>query len=141
MLVPADLLYSEDHQWVRVETASDGSSRLRIGLTHYAQDALGEVTLVALRAPGTDLDAGDEMGEVEALKAISDVYMPVSATVVDHNPLLASAPTSVNSDPYGAGWLCTAVPAEPTAKGLAKGLQALLTPDAYLALIGDTADV
>lgn len=101
MPVPDDRWYSEDHQWLQ----ADGDL-YRVGLTDYAQDALGEVTLVQLVDQGVRIAAGAELGEVEAFKAMTDLYMPVTATVVELNAALVENPTIVNQDPYGAGWLC-----------------------------------
>ena len=125
MLVPEELHYSEDHQWVRVE-----GDVLRVGITHYAQEALGEVTMVALVDTGRAVAAGDEMGEVEAFKAMTDLYMPVDATVVEHNDSLNSSPSQVNTDPYGEGWLCLVRPAA------LLDVDALLDAVSYRSLIG-----
>ena len=125
MLVPDDLRYSKDHQWVRSE-----GDVWRIGITEFAQEALGEVTMVQVAEPDADIGAGDEMGEIEAFKAMTDLYMPVRAKVVEHNPALATSPTSVNEDPYGAGWLCTVRPNSP------EDLADLLDAQAYRELIG-----
>lgn len=130
MDVPDQLFYSEDHQWVRVE-----GELLRVGITAYAQDALGEVTMVQLLEPGAAVGAGDEMGEVEAFKAMTDLYMPVAATVVEHNQALAVEPTAINTDPYGAGWVCTVRPVAP----VTEAMTALLDAAAYRTLIGVAA--
>jgi len=127
MLVPEDLRYSQDHQWVRAE-----GDLLRVGITAFAQEALGEVTMIKVADLHASIAAGSEMGEVEAFKAMTDLYMPVDATVVQHNPLLAESPTAVNSDPYGTGWLCLVRPSEPN------DLNQLLDPAAYHELIGGT---
>jgi len=101
MNVPDDLLYSSDHEWIqRVEGG------VRIGITDYAQDALGDVVYVAIPAIGTTVSAGDSFGEVESTKSVSDVYAPVSGTVAAVNDELGSDPSALNSDPYGSGWLC-----------------------------------
>lgn len=127
MLVPEDLRYSEDHQWVRVE-----GDVWRVGITEFAQEALGEVTMVQVASSDATILAGDEMGEIEAFKAMTDLYMPVDAAVVDHNPALAEMPTAVNNDPYGDGWLCTVRP------DAATDLENLLDASAYRELIGYT---
>ena len=98
--IPADLAYTAEHEWVRV---SDGVAR--IGITHYAQDALGDVVFVTLPDAGTAVSAGQTCGEVESTKSVSDVYAPVSGEVVARNPALDTTPELVNSDPYGAGWM------------------------------------
>lgn len=125
MLVPDELRYSEDHQWVRIE-----GENLRIGITDYAQDALGEVTLVRLADLGLAIDAGTEMGEVEAFKAMTDLYMPVAGSVVEYNEALDDSPGRVNTDPYGDGWLCLVQPRH------RPDVDALLDAAGYLALIG-----
>ena len=127
MQIPEDLRYSEDHQWVRVE-----GDLWRVGITEFAQEALGEVTVVKVADLSTIVTAGAEMGEIEAFKAMTDLYMPVDATVVEHNRALVDEPTAVNSDPYGEGWLCTVRPAAPTDLGQ------LLDAQAYRELIGYT---
>lgn len=101
MRIPDHLRYSSDHEWVAIE-----GNRARIGITDFAQDALGDVVYVQVPALGTVVSAGDSFGEVESTKSVSDVYAPVSGTVVAVNDQLAGTPDSLNSDPYGAGWLC-----------------------------------
>jgi len=101
MNVPEDLRYTADHEWVRVE-----GSRLRVGITDYAQDALGDIVFVQLPEPGAQVTAGASFSEVESTKSVSDVYAPVTGTVVEVNGELADAPQRLNDDPYGEGWLC-----------------------------------
>ena len=101
MHIPTTLRYSSDHEWVAVE-----GNRARVGITHYAQDALGDVVYVQVPEVGSQVAAGDSVGEVESTKSVSDVYAPVSGTVVAINDALADAPETLNNDPYGAGWLC-----------------------------------
>jgi glycine cleavage system H protein len=101
MQVPQQLRYSSDHEWV----ALDGT-RARVGITDYAQDALGDVVYVQLPTVGATVTAGDSFGEVESTKSVSDVYAPVSGTVVAVNEALGDTPELLNSDPYGAGWIC-----------------------------------
>lgn len=110
MNVPDDLRYSKDHEWVRVE---DG--RLRIGITDYAQDALGDVVFVQVPDVGSAGSEGDTMGEVESTKSVSEIYVPVAGTVVEVNPDLEANPELVNSDPYGAGWIAVVEPTDPGA--------------------------
>lgn len=110
MNVPEDLRYSSDHEWAR---ATDG--RIRVGITDYAQDALGDVVFVDPPTPGTAVDAGGLIGEVESTKSVSEIYAPVAGEVVAVNPLLGDAPEQLNADPYGDGWICEIVPADPTA--------------------------
>lgn len=125
MLVPDDLRYSEDHQWVRVE-----GDLLRVGITEFAQEALGEVTMVKVANVQTSVGAGAEMGEIEAFKAMTDLYMPIDAVVVESNAALTVTPTAVNTDPYGQGWLCTVRPTS------AVDVDTLLDAQAYRELIG-----
>ncbi len=108
MNIPDDLRYSRDHEWARRE---DG--RVRIGITDYAQDALGDVVYVQLPEVGATVEAGDTFGEVESTKSVSDIYAPVSGTVVEVNGELADAPQRLNEDPYGAGWLCVIQASDP----------------------------
>ena len=105
MNVPDDLRYSKDHEWVSVETRRM-RARVRIGITDYAQDALGDVVFVQVPDVGTAVQAGESFGEVESTKSVSDIYAPVTGTVVEVNDALAEHPESLNGDPYGEGWLC-----------------------------------
>ena len=124
MSVPEDLLYSSDHEWVRVD-----GQRVRIGITDYAQDALGDVVYVQSPSVGTSVTAGESFSEVESTKSVSDIYAPVSGTVALVNERLDSEPALVNTDPYGDGWLC-----EIATDG--SSFDQLLSPDAYRKLIG-----
>jgi glycine cleavage system H protein len=101
MHVPDDLFYSKDHEWVRSE-----GTRFRVGITDYAQDALGDVVFIELPSVGQQLAAGGPLGEIESTKSVSEIYAPVAGTVVAVNSELADAPERVNEDPYGAGWIC-----------------------------------
>ncbi|MFN2538215.1 MAG: glycine cleavage system protein GcvH, partial [Mycobacteriales bacterium] len=107
MLNPADLTYTAEHEWVK---AVDG--HLRIGITDYAQEALGDIVFVTLPALGTEVSAGQSMGEVESTKSVSDVYAPLAGVVVARNEALDANPELVNSDPYGEGWMIEIAPAE-----------------------------
>jgi glycine cleavage system H protein len=109
MEFPDGLRYSSDHEWVQVS-----GTRARIGITDYAQDALGDVVYVQVPAVGTVVAAGDSFGEVESTKSVSDVYAPVSGAVVAVNDALATAPETINADPYGSGWLCEIEITDPT---------------------------
>jgi glycine cleavage system H protein len=100
---PEDLKYSSEHEWVRSPGETEGS--VRIGITHYAQDALGDIVYVSLPDVGAEVSAGDTVGELESTKSVSDVYAPVSGKVVARNEALDGTPELVNSDPYGEGWL------------------------------------
>jgi glycine cleavage system H protein len=97
---PDDLKYTPEHEWVRL----DGNT-VRVGITSYAQDALGDIVFVSLPEVGASVQAGQPFGEVESTKSVSDVYAPVTGEVVARNEVLDSAPELVNSDPYGDGWL------------------------------------
>ncbi len=102
MNIPEDCRYSSDHEWIR----SDGDGRFRIGITDYAQDALGDVVFVELPEIGLKAKANESICEVESTKSVSDIYAPMSGTVVEVNSDLADAPDRLNSDPYGEGWIC-----------------------------------
>ncbi len=111
MEFPEELRYTKEHEWVRDE----GNGRVRIGITDYAQDSLGDVVYVDLPDIGTEVTANQPFSEVESTKSVSDVYAPVSGRVAERNPLLDDKPELVNDSPYGDGWLCVielAVPAE-----------------------------
>ena len=112
MNVPEDLRYSTDHEWVRVT-----GSRVRVGITDYAQDALGDVVYVDLPEVGRTLGAGEPLGEVESTKSVSEIYAPIAGTVVAVNTELADAPERLNQDPYGEGWICELEAAEPDGGG------------------------
>jgi glycine cleavage system H protein len=101
MNLPDQLRYSSDHEWI----SRDGS-RVRIGITDYAQDSLGDVVFVQLPTIGDSFAAGDTIGEVESTKSVSDIYAPVAGSVVAVNDALADAPQLLNDDPYGEGWIC-----------------------------------
>jgi glycine cleavage system H protein len=101
MDIPEDLLYSSDHEWARRT-----GDRVRVGITDYAQDALGDVVFVDLPAVGSEVGAGGTIGEVESTKSVSEIYAPVAGTVVAVNAALADAPERLNDDPYGEGWIC-----------------------------------
>jgi len=100
MQIPDDLRYSTDHEWVRVE-----GSTARIGITDYAQDALGDVVFVDLPEVGLSVEAAASISEVESTKSVSDIYAPVTGTISEVNTDLADAPERLNEDPYGEGWL------------------------------------
>jgi glycine cleavage system H protein len=122
--VPEELHYTADHEWV----AASGQT-VRVGITDYAQDALGDVVFVDLLAVGVEVAAGGVLGEVESTKSVSEVYAPVAGTIVSVNEALSTAPEQVNGDPYGSGWLCELAPADPDA------LQGLLDAAAYRRLV------
>lgn len=124
MNIPDDLHYSTDHEWLRVE-----GNRVRIGITDYAQDALGDVVFVQVPDLGAEVAAGAGISEVESTKSVSDIYAPVAGTIVEINGELDTAPERLNADPYGDGWICTIEVADPAA------INELLDADAYRKLI------
>lgn len=124
--VPADLRYTREHEWIRLDPDAGCA---RVGITAYAQDALGDIVFVSLPEVGTALAAGQPFGEVESTKSVSDVYSPVEGTVRARNEQLAQAPELVNSDPYGAGWLLEIEGVDP------ESLDKLLGAADYAALI------
>lgn len=101
MNIPEDLRYSPEHEWVRV-----GGAQVRVGITDYAQDALGDIVFVDLPDVGLAVEAGGKIGEVESTKSVSEIYAPVGGTVTAVNGTLADAPEQMNEDPYGDGWIC-----------------------------------
>lgn len=124
MIVPDDLRYSTEHEWAR-----PAGRKVRVGITDYAQDALGDVVFVDLPAVGKQIDSGSLLGEVESTKSVSELYSPVTGTVVAVNTALADAPERLNEDPYGEGWICEIELSE------GASLDALLEPAAYRDLI------
>lgn len=100
MNIPEKLLYTEDHEWISV----DGDVAT-IGITDFAQGELGDIVYVEVETVGDSLDSGEAFGTVEAVKTVSDLFMPVSGEVIEFNEELESAPEVVNSDPYGQGWM------------------------------------
>lgn len=124
MSIPEALRYSSDHEWISVE-----GSKVRMGITDYAQDALGDVVYVQVPTVGAAVAAGDTMSEVESTKSVSDIYAPVTGTIVAVNEALADQPETINSDPYGAGWICEIELADPSQ------LDGLLDASGYRALV------
>ena len=120
MEYPDDLRYSREHEWARSE-----NGRVRVGITDFAQDALGDVVYVDLPEAGTKVTAGQPFGEVESTKSVSDVFAPVSGTIVERNGALEGRPELVNEHPYGDGWLVAIDPSDPSE------LDQLLDPAAY----------
>ena len=123
MLIPTDLRYSNDHEWARAS-----GDVIRIGITDYAQDALGDVVFVDLPKVGTAIDARAALGEVESTKSVSEIYAPIGGTVSAVNDTLKSSPELVNADPYGEGWICEIT----TTSGA--DFDALLDAEGYAAL-------
>lgn len=104
-MYPEDLRYTKEHEWARKE---DGT--VRVGITHFAQDSLGDIVYVDLPGPGTTVTANNPFGEVESTKSVSDLYSPVSGTIVERNGALEDSPELVNQDPYGDGWMIAIEP-------------------------------
>lgn len=125
MNFPADLKYTKDHEWVKLE-----GDVATIGITDFAQGELGDVVFVEIETEGETLDAEETFGTVEAVKTVSDLYMPVSGEVVEVNGELEDAPENVNNDPYGAGWMIKVKVADTSA------IDELMDADAYKASIG-----
>jgi glycine cleavage system H protein len=121
---PDELRYTNDHEWVRVE-----GSLAKVGITDYAQDALGDVVYVDLPDVGASVTANQPLGEVESTKSVSDIVSPIGGTVVQKNPLIDDRPELVNEQPYGDGWLVVIEPADPDA------IDGLLDATAYRAFV------
>jgi glycine cleavage system H protein len=124
MQLPDDLRYSSDHEWVRLE-----NGQLRLGITDYAQDALGDVVFVEIPEVGMQVDAAAKVSEVESTKSVSDIYAPVAGTVIAVNDSLSDSPERLNDDPYGDGWICIIEPSDPNS------VNSLLDVDGYRRLI------
>ena len=122
-MYPEDLKYTSEHEWVRSPGEAEGS--VRIGITDYAQDALGDIVYVSLPEVGTDVENGSAVGELESTKSVSDVYAPLAGSVVARNEALDATPELVNSDPYGEGWLFEIAPSD------AAAVDALMDAEAY----------
>jgi glycine cleavage system H protein len=124
MDIPDDLRYSAEHEWARAE-----GDRVRVGITDYAQDALGDVVFVQPPEVGATIEAGASIGEVESTKSVSDLYAPLAGTIVEVNTDLADAPERLNDDPYGEGWICIIEPAD------VGDLDQLLDSESYRTLV------
>ncbi len=125
MNIPTNLKYTKEHEWIRVE-----GDQAYIGITEYAQGELGEIVFVEVETVGETLDEGEVFGTVEAVKTVSELFMPVSGTVEELNAALEDAPELVNSDPYGEGWMIKIALSD------AAQVEKLLSADDYDALIG-----
>ena len=123
MNVPEDLRYSKDHEWARLE-----GDRVRVGITDYAQDALGDVVFIELPEVGATVKLYESFSEVESTKSVSDVYAPLAGTIAEVNTDLADAPERINEDPYGEGWICLLEPED------AAAYESLMDAAAYRAL-------
>jgi glycine cleavage system H protein len=121
--VPTDRRYSREHEWAR-----EDDDRVVVGITDYAQDQLGDVVFVSLPEPGSDVTAGEPLGEVESTKSVSDVYSPVTGVVLEKNAQVEDNPELINADPYGDGWLVAIERRD-------EGPDELLSADDYRALI------
>lgn len=122
-MTPDDLLYTSEHEWVKPE-----GGEYKVGITDFARDALGDIVYVQLPNIGTELTAGASCGEIESTKSVSEIYAPLSGTVTAINDALSAKPETINSDPYGAGWLFQIASSDAT--------DSLLTPEAYRAATG-----
>jgi len=125
MNVPAELKYSKDHEWIRIEGHS-----ATVGITEFAQSELGDIVYLDVTSKGKDLKPGDVFGSVEAVKTVSDLFMPVEGSITEVNSVLESKPELINSDPYGEGWMVKIKVTD------LKGVEALLGADEYKDQIG-----
>lgn len=125
MNIPATLKYTEDHEWIKV----DGDT-VTVGITDFAQGELGDIVYVEIETEGEEIDKGEVFGTVEAVKTVSDLFMPLSGTVIEFNTELESSPETVNSDPYESGWMIKIQISDPSQ------LDNLLDADGYKAVIG-----
>lgn len=123
-MIPEDLYYSEEHEWVRIE-----DEIATIGITDYAQDALGDIVYVDLPAVGDSIEAGAVIGELESTKSVSEIFAPIAGEIIARNDALEGSPEVVNSDPYGEGWLFKVRPGDEDPKA------GLLESEAYQAII------
>ena len=125
MNYPENLRYTKDHEWIRLE-----GSVATIGITDFAQHELGDIVYVDISAKGKALAAEEVFGTVEAVKTVSDLFLPVAGTITEINPALESQPELVNSDPYGEGWMVKMTVDNPS------DIEKLLSADAYVKLVG-----
>lgn len=121
---PTNLRYHEEHEWIKVE-----GKQATLGISHFAQDALGDIVFIELPKPGTAVTAGQQIGEVESTKTTSSIYTPVSGTIVKVNPDLKDHPEVVNADPYGKGWMAVIELSDP------KQVEVLMTAAQYEAFL------
>ena len=125
-MYPDDLKYTAEHEWVDASGGLDDEN-VRVGITDYAQDALGDIVYVSLPDVGEEVSAGSVVGELESTKSVSEIYAPITGTVIARNDELDGSPELINADPYGKGWILEIRPADPT------DVDALLEADAYQA--------
>ncbi len=125
MNIPQNLKYSNDHEWIRVE-----GNEAFIGITDFAQGQLGDIVFVDVDTVGETLEANEVFGSIEAVKTVSDAFIPVGGEILEFNEALNDAPDTVNKDPYGEGWMIKIKMTDPSQ------VDALLTAEQYAALIG-----
>ena len=125
MNIPSNLKYSEDHEWLRIE-----GEEAYVGITDFAQSQLGDIVFLDVDTVGVTLESGDVFGTIEAVKTVSDAFLPVGGEVLEFNELLNEAPETVNKDPYGEGWIVKIRMTDPVQA------EGLLSADGYAALIG-----
>jgi glycine cleavage system H protein len=125
MNFPANVRYTKDHEWIHLE-----GNTATIGITDFAQHELGDIVYVDINATGKSLEAEEVFGTVEAVKTVSDLFLPVAGTIIEVNPMLEKQPELVNTDPYGNGWMIKMTVADPAT------VDALMTSDAYATLVG-----
>jgi len=123
---PEDLKYTTEHEWIRL---TDGTAE--VGITDYAQEQLGDIVYVSLPEAGTEVEAGNSIGELESTKSVSDLFAPVTGTIAESNTTLEDTPEAVNIEPYGAGWLVRITVSDPSA------LDGLLNADGYREHVGE----
>jgi glycine cleavage system H protein len=128
-VTPEDLKYTAEHEWARAQNSAGGGTVVRVGITDFAQEQLGDIVFVQLPAVGTVVTGGEPFGEVESTKSVSDVYAPVTGTVIARNDALDSQPELLNSDPYGDGWIVDIQVDDPTV------LDSLLDAAAYQGML------
>jgi glycine cleavage system H protein len=127
-VIPEDLRYSSDHEWLRIT----GETTVQLGITDYAQDSLGDIVFVQMPEPGTTVSPGDAIGEVESTKSVSDIFAPVTGTILRRNDALDAQPELINSDPYGDGWMIEIELADPAE------LEDLLDAAGYAEVAGES---
>ena len=127
-MIPEDLRYSSDHEWLRIT----GETTVQLGITDYAQDSLGDIVFVQMPEPGTTVSPGDAIGEVESTKSVSDIFAPVTGTVLRRNDALDGQPELINNDPYGDGWMIEIELADPAE------LEDLLDAAGYAEVAGES---
>ncbi|MGH3456121.1 MAG: glycine cleavage system protein GcvH [Nocardioidaceae bacterium] len=125
-MFPEDLKYTTEHEWIRL---TDGTAE--VGITDYAQEQLGDIVYVSLPEAGTEVEAGNSIGELESTKSVSDLFAPVTGTIAESNTTLEDTPEAVNNEPYGAGWLVRITVSDPSA------LDGLLNADGYREHVGE----